>query len=215
MNREEQQAREIDSIRRALERKPEPRLNDTDWLRSQIDTPKGQFTPIIIACAVGLAMTALVYAVWPSPTVPHYEVTRYTAPAVTPRPQITYAPTPAPIVKPQPTPSLYVTTTRPTPAPQVARTSYTQHHPTPAPTPDPRPQHASAATSYLMQKKGIYLSPISTTPVSGWEGRYRSIFEIRRNPSEGMSSPRPRRFSVLTQEQGGTITGIDVVTNGY
>jgi len=112
-------------------------------------------------------------------------------------------------VRPAPTPQ------RPTPrpAPVVA-----QQQPEPAqPARDLRPQHRTAALSYLRSKKSDAWNArvISTQQVPGWDGRYRTEFEIPRESYSNTSSPRPRRYEVLTQETDGEIAGIDLTTKGY
>ncbi len=76
-------------------------------------------------------------------------------------------------------------------------------------------EHAAIAAAHLAMKKGIRPRRVSTTPVSGWEGRYRSEFEFTRNPNQGTTSPTPRRYEVTTQETDGKITAIDLTTKGY
>jgi hypothetical protein len=123
-------------------------------------------------------------------------------------PKIEYNIYPDP-VRPSPTPQRPA----PRPAPVVAR-------PQPArvqPPQDLRPLHQSAALNYLRSKKSDTWNArvISTQQVPGWDGRYRTEFEIPRGSYSNTSLPRPRRYEVLTQETDGVIAGIDVTTKGY
>lgn len=102
--------------------------------------------------------------------------------------------------------------TRPTPPPA--------HSPSPAEseTPSPRDrleEHKNVAQRYLARKKNVWITPASIEQVPGWEGRYRTQFELIRDPHKGMSSPTPRRYEVITEEKNGTITGVDATTKGY
>lgn len=93
----------------------------------------------------------------------------------------------------------------------------TRQIPEPEETRDRAPEHATVALIYLQKKKRDTWNAraTSTEQVTGWEGRYRTEFEIPRDTQIKNSSPRPRRFEVLTQETDGEITGIDVTTKGY
>lgn len=124
-------------------------------------------------------------------------------------PKIEYNVYEEPKPAPQPRP---VTQPRPTSADQLQRQTPPKED---APT-NRIAEHRNAAQRYLVsQKSDAWRAQILTTEqVSGWEGRYRTEFEIPRNP-KGISSPIPRRYDVLTQEKDGKITGIDITTKGY
>lgn len=81
--------------------------------------------------------------------------------------------------------------------------------------PDRSGEHTSMAAAYL-SRKGIYARSVSTTQISGWEGRYRTEFEVPRNTyTTGTTSPRPKRYEVITEEKGGKITALEYTTKGY
>ncbi|MFH1499496.1 MAG: hypothetical protein ABII82_16930 [Verrucomicrobiota bacterium] len=224
MNREEQQAREIDSIRRALERKPAPPVSNIVWLNSKIKEPESKHMPALCAL-LALTVTAAAYFIIDArlnqTTTPAKQITAAATPAapvITPRPQITYAPTPAPTppapTRPQRAPSLYITTTRPTPRQQQAPASQPQHRPAPEPVKkDYSPQHAAVARNYLAEKKSVYASPVRTEPVAGWKNRYRSHFEIDRTSTYGGKLPGPRYYTVLTELKNGRIIGVDITSS--
>lgn len=109
----------------------------------------------------------------------------------------------------------------PHPAP---RTVYApqQQQPSPAPVPPPAPaqesaptrrdrteEHRAAAIAYVLTKKGAYVQTSDVTPVPGWEGRYRTTGEayFYRYSSK---TPSPRKFEVLTQENGSVIVASDL-----
>jgi hypothetical protein len=114
-------------------------------------------------------------------------------------------------------------------SPKIEYNIYTPPAPAPRPQPvenyqppvrqpavtDRSNEHAAIAAAHLAMKKGIRPRRVSTTPVSGWDGRYRSEFEFTRNPNQGTTSPTPRRYEVTTQEKDGEITAIDLTTKGY
>ncbi len=117
-----------------------------------------------------------------------------------------------------------VVTTQPPPRPQsrpqVSKQQVTPSSASvqqPAVVADRTAEHAVIALNYLRSKKSDTwrARATSTDPVPGWDGRYRTEFEIPRDSYAGTSSPTPRRFEVLTQERDGKIIGIDVTTKGY
>ncbi|MFA6962601.1 MAG: hypothetical protein WC205_17730 [Opitutaceae bacterium] len=119
------------------------------------------------------------------------------------------------VTQPQPPPTPEYNVVRTTQRPQPVTQQF-------APTP-PEPvaknrssEHASIAYNYLVRKKSNTWNAriTSTKQVTGWEGRYRTEFEIPRN-TQGTNSLQPRRYEVLTQEKDGQITAIDLTTKGY
>jgi len=112
--------------------------------------------------------------------------------------------------KPTPKIEYNVVKTQPQTRPQVVRQQTVRPSTPTQAAPDRTLEHQMTAQAYLEKKKGIIAEAISTKQVQGWDGRYRTQFEITRNPYEKTSSPRPRRYEVLTQERDGEITGIDV-----
>lgn len=81
--------------------------------------------------------------------------------------------------------------------------------------PDRSREHVSIAAAYL-SLKGIYARSVSIERISGWDGRYRTEFEVPRNSyTTGTNSPKPKRYEVITEEKGGKITALEHTTKGY
>lgn len=104
------------------------------------------------------------------------------------------------------------------PRQRIAPQTRTTYAPAPAertPAPDYTADHRLIARAYLAKKKGVSGQFVSIEQVPGWDGRYRTKFEIPRNPYSGSSSMNPRRFEVITQEKDGKIEGVDATITGY
>ena len=107
-----------------------------------------------------------------------------------------------------------VRTQPPAPRPQPVQT-YQPAPPEPAPV-DRKPAHIVVATNYIRMKSGLWdAQATSTEQVPGWDGRYRTEFEIPRSAYAGTTSPKPKRYEVITEEKAGKITALEITTKGY
>lgn len=82
--------------------------------------------------------------------------------------------------------------------------------PTTPPPQDRTAEHQAAAIAHVIQKKGGYVRATATSPVPGWEGRYRTTGEAHFYQHNSSKTPSPRKFEVLTQETPSGITASDL-----
>ncbi len=216
MNREQQQASEIDEIRSALERKPETVRQNPVWLNHKVDKPQLRLLPYLIS-TLAVVAAAAAYAFWPTSYSKQSE----------PEPQqfipVALDPVPSPVTPTQPTkpriiyvqgPASAAQVTKPTPSPKPSLQPQPQPRPAVifAPSPEVNQQlkirrHEAEARNEVLRNGCFVIKIDSTEPVPGWDGRYRT--KGSGNYIKYGRDAKPRRFEVLTQETDSEIKAVD------
>ena len=70
--------------------------------------------------------------------------------------------------------------------------------------------HRSAAIHHVVKNGGGYVRVTESKPVPGWDGRYRTTGDAQFYKYSSNRTPSPRKFEVLTQENGEEVNATDI-----